>query len=220
MRSRGSGCAHPRNCATLSFGPHSGLSLHEGEFEPRDGPKSTWTIVSTSRLPTTSIVVRRKIIAKRAAPSLKSASLYSEVDEQGPRSPTTAQGRTDPFGACFRNTRSLAHPARSWGRCLKGEGSRLIGWMCRRVSSSSCDSGTEEKLWTSTMRQWSCRISASSRRDCVLMGAAADRLDLVDRILSTSPPGRLNRLQGSASLPFELVQLASYRPVWNIGSTR
>jgi len=44
-------------------------------------------------------VVRRKITAKRAAPLLKSASLYSEVDEQGPGSPTTAQGRTDPFGA-------------------------------------------------------------------------------------------------------------------------
>jgi 2-aminobenzoate-CoA ligase len=31
------------------------------------------------------------------------------------------------------------------------------------------------------MRQWSCRISASSRRDCVLMGAAADRLDATAR---------------------------------------
>jgi hypothetical protein len=37
-------------------------------------------------------VVRRKITAKRAAPLLKSASLYSEVSEQGPGSPTTAQG--------------------------------------------------------------------------------------------------------------------------------
>jgi hypothetical protein len=34
-------------------------------------------------------VVRRKITAKRATPLLKSASLYSEVDEQGPASPVT-----------------------------------------------------------------------------------------------------------------------------------
>jgi hypothetical protein len=34
-------------------------------------------------------VARQKITAKRAAPLLKSASLYSEVDEQGPASPVT-----------------------------------------------------------------------------------------------------------------------------------
>jgi hypothetical protein len=80
------------------------------ELRVGDNQTETWTIVSTSRLPTTSIVARRKITAKRAAPLLKSASLYSEVGEEGPGSPTTAQGRTDPFGACFRNARSLAHP--------------------------------------------------------------------------------------------------------------
>ena len=57
---------------------------------------------------------------------LKSASLYSEVDEQGPGSPTTAQGRTDPFGTCFR----MLAP---WCPILKGgKGSRLTGWTAPR----------------------------------------------------------------------------------------
>src|ERR1700693_5369318 len=35
---RGSGCAHPGNRAPPGLGSHSGLSLHEGEFEPRHEP--------------------------------------------------------------------------------------------------------------------------------------------------------------------------------------
>jgi hypothetical protein len=71
------------------------------------------------------------------------------------------------------------------GSMLKGsKGATLIGWAAAPSLIEFL------RQWTSTMRQWLCRISASSRRDCVLMGAAADRLDLVDPILKHLATGQ------------------------------